>query len=92
MIWYVFDEKGTPDIVIQGAYSYPVLNVIKEGSFLLNEDANDGEEEITGNESIIDNRNTLISDRMISLFFNEIVGTDRNWSEPDEYFSDDYND
>ena len=66
MIWFVLDDKGTPDIFMHGAYSYPVLNVVKEeGSVLVNDDANDGEEEPTVNLSINDNRNTLISDRMI---------------------------
>ena len=38
MLWFIFDEESTPDIFSHGNYSYPVLNVINEGSFLINND------------------------------------------------------
>ena len=53
---------------------------------MLNDESDDGEEEENaGRESIIYRGITLISDRMIALFFNEVEGFDRDWSEPYEF-------
>ena len=89
------DDKGTPDVFRHGEHSYPVLNIIVKGSLLLNEECNnEEEEEACSRESIINKSITLISDRMISLFFQEVEGPDRDWSEPYEFNkkNDDYAD
>ena len=37
MIWYVFDDKSTPDVFRHGDYSYSVVNVINEHASLNND-------------------------------------------------------
>ena len=89
MIWFVLDEKGTPDVFRHGEFSYAVLNVINEAACLINdveiEDEEEQEEEMFTRSSSFHRRDTIISDRMISLFFNEVEGPDRDWSEPYEF-------
>ena len=60
------------------------MNVVRPTSKNINED----DEEIAGRESI-DSQNSLIGERMISQFFHEDEGPDRDWSEPYELEKDD---
>ena len=68
MIWFILDDKGTPDVFNHGEYSYPVLNVVNEETFLLNNEGDEIEEENNGKESIIDDRTNLISDVWFRYF------------------------
>ena len=45
MIWFVLDEKATPDVFKQGRYSYAVLNVINEDAYLTSDVEIEEEEE-----------------------------------------------
>ena len=46
MIWYVFDDKSTPDVFSHGDYSYSVVNVINELASLNNDfEIEEGKEE-----------------------------------------------
>ena len=70
MIWFVFDEKGSPVVFRHGERSYSVLNVINVDAYLTNDIDIEEEEEISSAHSSFNRLDSLISDRMISLFFN----------------------
>ena len=83
MIWFVLDDKGTPDVFRHGEFSYAVLNVINEDAYLTGEaKIEEEEEEVSARHSSFHRRDTVISDRMIAQFFQEVEGPDRHWSEP----------
>ena len=74
MIWFVLDDKGTTDVLKHGEFSYAVLNVINEAASLNNDadkEEEEEEEEMFTTPSSFHRRDTLISDRMISLFFHD---------------------
>ena len=62
--------------------TYAVIDVVKQSASVINEE----EDEASHSYSILESTsNSLIGDRMIAQFFNEVEGPDREW-EP--YFKD----
>ena len=90
MLWLVMSDEVTPEILRHGDYSYAVLNVVKETDFQINDDYFVEEETEPPVRESAYRRNTLISDRMIAVFFKGDEGPDRDWSDTlFGYFDDD---
>jgi len=73
MIWYILDEKATPDVFRQGKFTYAILNVVRVHSVEINDEDNEPniDEIMAKYEKHDSSRLTLTttSDRMINMFF-----------------------
>lgn len=79
MLWFIFDEKKLPDFYIDGERTYSVIDVLKERYSASGSISYDEDDEISTLSIGRDSSDT--SERMISQFFTEVEGPDRNWQD-----------